>query len=417
MLCSRAAFSKEVSPGADYVFRHGGVYTLDPQNPWTQAVAVQGDTIVFVGSDEDSRAFVGPGTQVVDLTGMTLLPGFVDGHNHLLAPLSSPAREDLFLLLPRNGITACHVLELRSPRELEALLARFSFLPCRITGVYASEAPWEISKEAGTEKLSFWQSSSPLGRLEGVVFGPGGVPPRRVSADDEGGPDAFLALELAAAGARGYAVHLSVPGRVALSRALRVMEEGRRHSDPLPDHITLHHLPSLSAKDLRRIGCLGAGICLVAEERAPLPENARLIFLEHEPFGEVNVAFGSDLPFTDFSQTAPLVRMGRILEALGPLPEERRRTALARMLWGYTLGGAHQMALDNTIGSIEVGKHADLVVLGGAIFDTPSELLGQLPVLLTLVDGGETHRDPRLSSVPSVRRPSPGASPHYSPVR
>ena len=109
--------------------------------------------------------------------------------------------------------------------------------------------------------------------------------------------------------------------------------------------------------------------------------------------------------------------MGRILEALGPLPEERRRTALARMLWGYTLGGAHQMALDNTIGSIEVGKHADLVVLGGAIFDTPSELLGQLPVLLTLVDGRETHRDPRLSSVPSVRRPSPGASPHYSPVR
>jgi predicted amidohydrolase YtcJ len=67
---------------ADLIFSGGGVYTLEPDRPWAEAVAVRGDTIVFVGTDDGSRGFVGPRTRVIDIRGRMLLPGFQDAHVH-----------------------------------------------------------------------------------------------------------------------------------------------------------------------------------------------------------------------------------------------------------------------------------------------------------------------------------------------
>ena len=71
------------SNAADIVFKNGNVYTVDPKTPRAQAIAVNKDRIVFVGSDADAQKFVGPKTRVVDLKGSTVLPGFADGHQHL----------------------------------------------------------------------------------------------------------------------------------------------------------------------------------------------------------------------------------------------------------------------------------------------------------------------------------------------
>jgi predicted amidohydrolase YtcJ len=68
---------------ADYVFRNGAVYTVDAEKPWAQAVAVSHGEIVYVGSDDAVKPYVGGKTQVVDLHQGMLLPGFIDSHTHL----------------------------------------------------------------------------------------------------------------------------------------------------------------------------------------------------------------------------------------------------------------------------------------------------------------------------------------------
>ncbi|WP_334164004.1 amidohydrolase [Phenylobacterium sp.] len=65
---------------ADLVFVNGKVITVDPDATIASAVAVKGNRIVAVG---DISAWRGPQTQVVDLKGRPLLPGFIDAHSHV----------------------------------------------------------------------------------------------------------------------------------------------------------------------------------------------------------------------------------------------------------------------------------------------------------------------------------------------
>ena len=69
---------------AELVFVGGGVYTLDPARPWAAAVAVRNGRIVHVGGEAEARELAGPGTEVIDLGGRLLLPGFQDAHAHPL---------------------------------------------------------------------------------------------------------------------------------------------------------------------------------------------------------------------------------------------------------------------------------------------------------------------------------------------
>ncbi|MCM3658673.1 amidohydrolase [Agromyces mediolanus] len=69
-------------PHADLVFTGGPVFTADAVRSRASAVAVSGGRIVAVGADHDVRELVGPGTEVVDLHGRLLVPGFQDAHVH-----------------------------------------------------------------------------------------------------------------------------------------------------------------------------------------------------------------------------------------------------------------------------------------------------------------------------------------------
>ncbi|WP_329284965.1 amidohydrolase [Streptomyces sp. NBC_00691] len=66
---------------ADLLFTRGPVFTVDPARTRATSLAVIGDRIAAVGHDEVLE-LVGPGTEVVDLTGKLLLPGFQDAHMH-----------------------------------------------------------------------------------------------------------------------------------------------------------------------------------------------------------------------------------------------------------------------------------------------------------------------------------------------
>lgn len=67
---------------ADTVMRDGYVYTVDGQNSVQQAIAISGGKIVYVGSDAGVDGYIGKQTQLIDLAGRMLMPGFVDAHMH-----------------------------------------------------------------------------------------------------------------------------------------------------------------------------------------------------------------------------------------------------------------------------------------------------------------------------------------------
>lgn len=71
-------------PDTATVFRGGAVYTMDPHRPWASAVAVSGERIIAVGSDEEAVSAAGPGANIIELDGRMLLPGFIEGHIHPL---------------------------------------------------------------------------------------------------------------------------------------------------------------------------------------------------------------------------------------------------------------------------------------------------------------------------------------------
>ncbi|HMK66295.1 MAG TPA: amidohydrolase family protein, partial [Thermodesulfobacteriota bacterium] len=65
------------------VFRNGKVVTMNPAKPDASAFVVLDGRFLAVGSDDDIHKWMGEGTEVVDLKGKIVAPGFIESHNHL----------------------------------------------------------------------------------------------------------------------------------------------------------------------------------------------------------------------------------------------------------------------------------------------------------------------------------------------
>jgi predicted amidohydrolase YtcJ len=81
LLCPGTA---AVADTADSVYLNGRIYTVNEAQPWAEAMAVQGDKIALVGSNEAARKLIGASTRVTDLHGRMVMPGIHDAHTHLL---------------------------------------------------------------------------------------------------------------------------------------------------------------------------------------------------------------------------------------------------------------------------------------------------------------------------------------------
>jgi len=70
---------------ADLVLTNGKIVTVDSLQPEVEALAVAGDTLVALGSNDEMAAYIGPATQVIDLEGRLAIPGFIEGHGHYMS--------------------------------------------------------------------------------------------------------------------------------------------------------------------------------------------------------------------------------------------------------------------------------------------------------------------------------------------
>ncbi len=97
-----AGFAAEI---ADQVYLNGNIYTVEANGPKAEALAIVGQKLVYVGSNEGVRDYVGAKTKVFDLKGKTVIPGLIEGHMHY-------TREGMALLqvnafwLPKEEILA-----------------------------------------------------------------------------------------------------------------------------------------------------------------------------------------------------------------------------------------------------------------------------------------------------------------------
>jgi predicted amidohydrolase YtcJ len=64
---------------------NGKVYTVNPDKPLTESVVTEGNKITFTGSTEEAKKLIDDKTEVIDLKGKLMLPGFIDNHVHFVS--------------------------------------------------------------------------------------------------------------------------------------------------------------------------------------------------------------------------------------------------------------------------------------------------------------------------------------------
>ena len=79
------AQNPRANPATDFALINGQIHTMDENGTVAEAIAIEGDEITYVGDAAGLGDVIGLGTEVIDLEGKMVLPGFVDGHIHAAA--------------------------------------------------------------------------------------------------------------------------------------------------------------------------------------------------------------------------------------------------------------------------------------------------------------------------------------------
>lgn len=111
-------------PAPDLIMHGGAIHTLWPELPRCAALAAKDGRVLALGDDAEVLALAGPRTELLDLTGRTVIPGINDAHNHML---------ELGLKLGRIGLDQC-----RSIAELVELV--------RAAAAHTPEGAWIVGE-------------------------------------------------------------------------------------------------------------------------------------------------------------------------------------------------------------------------------------------------------------------------------
>jgi predicted amidohydrolase YtcJ len=116
---------------ATLLVRTARVVTIDPESRIAQAVAIRGDRIVAVGTDDEIRPLIGLGTKVIDAGGKTLLPGLYDSHVHPLGAAMSEADHPIPVFESLTDVFAYVGDRVKAQPKGTWIVARYAF-PTRL---------------------------------------------------------------------------------------------------------------------------------------------------------------------------------------------------------------------------------------------------------------------------------------------
>ena len=109
---------------ATMVLRNGKIVTVDDARPEAQAIAIRGDKVAALGTNDEMQAYVGPATQVIDLGGQTAIPGLIESHGHFMGLGQSKMVFDLMDVKDWNEIVGMVEAAAKQAKPGEWILGR-----------------------------------------------------------------------------------------------------------------------------------------------------------------------------------------------------------------------------------------------------------------------------------------------------
>lgn len=407
--------------GAEIVFYHGTLLTIEPGAPPATALLLRGELIAAVGSDEEVLSQASPDAQLIDLGGRTLMPGFVDAHSHMFGDVPpDPDYTEVQDTLLRYGVTTTTEMWVDEPilQRLTALDARGA-LRVRLNVYLGHNTSCGEPLGDWYRKYSVTRVPGERFRISGVkIFSDGGscnVP--AVSFEYPGGygqGDLYftapqletLIRELDAA---GYQVAIHALGDRALDVVLQAYTDVLHGVNPRRHRI--EHNAVLRPDQLPLYTQAGAvatifgpfQTCITLGDRSRfrylVPESHQTWewpwrdLLDANP--NVHFAWHGDMPgvFTPdvFQHLYGFVTRSQVAEdgTICQAPDWLARNALSvdEALQLMTMGAAYALDRETEIGSLVPGKYADLNVLSANPETIPPADLKDLKVLMTMVSG------------------------------
>ena len=418
----------------DLILHDAVVLTMNADAPRASAIAVAGDRIVAVGSDEEVLTLAGPGTSVVDLDGLTVTPGFIDSHSHWIGDRElygvSTAEEALQRAL-EGGWTSINELFVNQERLEElTMLDAAGDLRLRVNAYF----PVNYTPD---QHFGFWFSDLTPGAQAGPRLRYAGA---KFFIDDCG-PNSYYLSEPRDDGNRGQ---FNWKRRTLRRLVERIHDAGWQiaaHScgDGATDEILdafelaiggepggqfrhrLEHMIVLRDDQLRRMRRLGISpsIQVTFVDTSWLRDLRKVFDREQleEEFGrwrdlvdmERLRSMGStDTPFGEGPNLRPSSVMDTLVQATTKKarPDDRvprwmreQRLTLDQALRLLTTGSAYGVFAEDDLGMLAPGMLADLVVLSEDPHEVPKIELERIDVLMVFVGGGLEVCAPAVSAL------------------
>ena len=407
-----------VSLQQQIIFHNGEILTMDEANLQAEAVEITGEMITAVGSNEEILALERAGTQVIDLDGRTLMPGFVDAHTHLFNDaeqyfdMSLPDVQQIAL---ENGITTIGDMFVNKSflKEMQKFDADGQL---RIrTSLYLV-----ATDNCGKAMGEWWQEHAPtrsfgeMLRIGGVkVFTDGGTCERPALSYElrpgEGLGDLFFEQEalndlVADVQRHGHQVAIHAIGDRAIEQAQNAIESSLEGRSNTYRH-RIEHNSVIRPDLLMRYGEIGIiptlfGPYPLCEPfgpppppeyqswewpyRALLDANPGLPIAWHgdDPF------FGRIRPLDDLYSLITRNEIGKDSQVCEAQPWQAQHIiTVEEALPMMTVNAAYALFRDEEVGSLTAGRYADLIVLSDNPLTVDPEDILQMDVLLTIVGG------------------------------
>jgi hypothetical protein len=135
-----ACQSEQQQETATLVVTDARVWTGDPDMPWAEAVASNGETIMAVGSKADIEAYIGKETEVISVPGSMLVPGMIDTHVHFVTGGS--------------GLAAVQLRDAATPEEFVERIGAFA--KTLEPGEWILNGNWDHENWGGELPLRDW---------------------------------------------------------------------------------------------------------------------------------------------------------------------------------------------------------------------------------------------------------------------
>ena len=390
---------------AGLILINGKIWTVNPKMPWADAIAIQSEKIIFVGSTDESKKYTGADTKIIDLQGKFAMPGFNDAHVHFDDNLIEEAR--------KYGITT--IQDISTPHSIETY--RTLLKKKELTVRVLLRPPLTVWKDLANMGISYGGNMLKFIALKGYIDGMMGnetaifFEPYCNNSQNYGTYNEMMKngnMEelIRAAIKAGLPPHIHAIGdkanRILLDLFEKVIEDNQ-----IDDHrFRVIHAQVVHPDDFKRFGDLK----LVAEVN-PYHCSADMVWMEEKigyerckgayAFKSLKengalLCFGSDYPGPNEKTKYPLNPLFGIYAAVtrktisgdpegGWFPEER--LTIEEAIEAYTINPAIACFEEDIKGSIEEGKLADIVVLSKNILELESEELIEAEVVLTILGG------------------------------